>query len=112
MRAIVKTISDQRREFLKDPSTVKSLEIDATEPIEVSAEEIDLSDLLEISKETLKRDILNLNTESRKGKLKQTSSTALNNYIKLLTELLKEEKSRLTKLSREELETLVNETDK
>ncbi len=111
MKRYAREISDQRREYLTDsngPESVSAIELTSEE--ELQPEEVDISDMLERTKEVLRREIKNLSTESIKGKLKPASSASLTAYVKLLADLLKEEKSTISKLSKEELEKLANET--
>lgn len=91
------------KRYPKDPIT------EAAQEQYIDEGEVDLVDLLEKSKEVLRREIRNLSTESLKGKLKPQHGEALSVYIRLLNNMVKEEKDRLKKLTKEELEALAKD---
>jgi hypothetical protein len=73
-------------------------------------DEVDLVEVLELGKEVLRREIKNLSKLSLEGKLKPAHSESLGSYVRLLSNLVKEEKDKLKKLSKEELEQLQNDS--
>jgi len=80
------------------------------EPVPSKEDEVDLVEVLEQGKEVLRREIKNLSKLSLEGKLKPAHSESLGSYVRLLSNLVKEEKDRLKKMSKEELEQLLNES--
>lgn len=74
-----------------------------------SEDEVDLVQVLEQGKEVLRREIKNLSRLSLEGKLKPAHSESLGSYVRLLSNLVKEEKDRLKKLTKEELDKLAND---
>lgn len=72
-------------------------------------EDIDLPDLLDKSKEILRREVQNLLALSLKGKLDSRNAECLVSYTKLLSTMVKEEKDRFSKMSKEELEALASQ---
>lgn len=79
------------------------------EPIPVQEDEVDLVEVLEQGKEVLRREIKSLARLSLEGKLKPAHSESLGSYVRLLSNLVKEEKDRLKKMTKEELEAIINE---
>jgi len=67
----------------------------------------DFSMMLLKTVEILRRDITHLMMESSQGKLSKSSATDLVNYVKLLSDLYKQEKEILSNLSTEEIKALV-----
>lgn len=73
---------------------------------ELPASSFDVEKLLAQGGEILNREVKNLLMESSRGKLNAASARDLCNYIKLLSELKKEQQEALKELSDEEIEKL------
>ncbi len=72
------------------------------------SEASDITDMLTKCQLVMTREIHNLLLESSKGKLSKGSATDLVSYLKLLTEIMKEQEDKLANLTDEELERLGN----
>ncbi len=82
---------------------------DPARPRLVDNSEVDITDLLEHTKRTMRHEIKELDTKSQNEGLNNKESEILIAYIRLLTQMSKEEKSKLAKMSEEELEKMLNE---
>lgn len=71
--------------------------------------DVDLKELLGKTRTILQREIKNLMSLSSKGLLDRDSSYSLVNYIKLLKDLIKDEKALLDDMTDEELELILKD---
>lgn len=91
-----------------DPKTSNLGSLEEPGSDTTASSDIELKELMDKCKLLLFREIKNLLTESALGaSLSKDSSQALVNYVKLLKELIKDEKDLFDGMSDEELETIL-----
>ena len=92
-----------------DPKAAREQAAPPSDTLKLPTVEVDLKDLLDRTKQILYRQIKQLSDISNKEILSKQNSDALVNYIKILQQLVKEEKEYLEKLSDAELTKLLDE---